>query len=852
MTRTLPLRVAPAPGEVIDSWLEAIADRYATPLGVVVHAVGLQGVDRRWGLVRLDRDRRDGVAERTGIDGAAIDRMTLSHYDGTALAIDYEAHRLKPSFPFGSRVCSRYCPQCLDESGGRWQLCWRLGWAFACTRHRCLLSDVCPKCGQHQRRTSPSSSLVPRLGRCATAMHDETRCGGDLTTADIIRFPPGHPVIDAQKTIFNVIADNHAGFGIYAHEPQAARSVLTDLKALTSRALMHASVHGLDSVEPQDLVSECANHYPPRQLQTLYRGNGPCIRAPALAVEAAVGMTAALTVLQAPSIGAAGDRARWLGGTPSGRRKTHSALLNSWARDSEVIAAILIKAQSPLLSAHLQVRCRSASPVPALAVCGRSRAQQRAARLPSLLWPAWSLRLTHRHLAFQNQCAALACATLLVGSTITARDAAVFIGSATNALTVRKTLAAMQRSPQWAGVCMAIVRLADYLDNNEAPIDYRRRRQADYSALLPERRWREMCWKTGALAGDGVKIAIVRSYLFEMITGMPARSAPYEFDAPDVRGLLTRIRNLPYALTPELAELLRYEAEQFLAANQIDEPLTWQPPARLLDGLDLPGPDPDAIDIVKLHRLVAKDSLSIGQIAKRLDTNLDTVRYLLGRRPVDTENRTAQNGSRSIAPIDRLRATLTPQTLNELYIGKKLGLSEIGRMYGVRGPTVKHVALLYQIPLRPQRSRPSTSWLIEQRVIKRRTADDIAAEIGYSASSIRNWCRESDLDAAAWRPAISPRPMTKRAALALINVALTRRSGWQRLQRFTRTLAYPTIAEAAEGIGVDENVLRRQIKQLEEDFGGQLLMRARSGLALRPTPLGGQISEAVRIAAPVT
>ncbi|WP_374227332.1 TniQ family protein [Streptomyces sp. AC512_CC834] len=44
------------------------------------------------------------------------------------------------------RAGSRFCPACLEETGGRWQVTWRLGWSFACIRHHVLLADRCPAC----------------------------------------------------------------------------------------------------------------------------------------------------------------------------------------------------------------------------------------------------------------------------------------------------------------------------------------------------------------------------------------------------------------------------------------------------------------------------------------------------------------------------------------------------------------------------------------------------------------------------------------------------------------------------------------------------------------------------------
>ncbi|KAA2253342.1 hypothetical protein F0L68_33275 [Solihabitans fulvus] len=47
---------------------------------------------------------------------------------------------------------TRACPRCLAESGGIWQLWWRLGIAAACIRHQMLLVDDCPTCALPLRR----------------------------------------------------------------------------------------------------------------------------------------------------------------------------------------------------------------------------------------------------------------------------------------------------------------------------------------------------------------------------------------------------------------------------------------------------------------------------------------------------------------------------------------------------------------------------------------------------------------------------------------------------------------------------------------------------------------------------
>jgi hypothetical protein len=92
--RGLPLRVAPAPGEAIDSWLEVTARRMDLPLGAVARALNLptatQPVWIRW----LSRDQLEAIEAATGVSSGIVEAMTLSVYNGTALQLDPDSHRL--------------------------------------------------------------------------------------------------------------------------------------------------------------------------------------------------------------------------------------------------------------------------------------------------------------------------------------------------------------------------------------------------------------------------------------------------------------------------------------------------------------------------------------------------------------------------------------------------------------------------------------------------------------------------------------------------------------------------------------------------------------------------------------
>ncbi|MBJ7337129.1 TniQ family protein [Mycolicibacterium sp.] len=147
--RQLPLQVEPLEGESLESWLEATALAAGLPTGALAAAGGLPTAARPSWRNWLSPTQTLALAAATGLPTSSLQAMTLSHYDGRALSLDPEWHRLDPTFPFGPLSWSRFCPECIRETAGRWQLAWRLGWSFACMHHNCLLVDACPECRDH-------------------------------------------------------------------------------------------------------------------------------------------------------------------------------------------------------------------------------------------------------------------------------------------------------------------------------------------------------------------------------------------------------------------------------------------------------------------------------------------------------------------------------------------------------------------------------------------------------------------------------------------------------------------------------------------------------------------------------
>lgn len=261
--RTLPIRLKPIPGEAIDSWLawlEALAHRNHTVQADLLAAVRPAtdqrhpSIQNRW-IIQMYAQETRAVSAATGIDQAAITAMTLSHYAERALRIDPKTQTISRTFPWGRGRGSRYCPHCLAETGGRWQLAWRLGWSFACLRHRCLLADTCPACRRAQRIFAHIGDAIPAPGRCALPRRDATgrapaRCGANLANRTVPTFSDDHLVLTAQQLIYNLMDTDRATFGVYRNNSVPSVDALADIRAVAARVLSYATHEDLETSSP--------------------------------------------------------------------------------------------------------------------------------------------------------------------------------------------------------------------------------------------------------------------------------------------------------------------------------------------------------------------------------------------------------------------------------------------------------------------------------------------------------------------------------------------------------------------------------------------------------------------------
>lgn len=838
--RTLPIRLAPLDGEALDSWLEALAHRSDAAWIDILHAVGL--TLGRFGtfpwIVNVPGPQVASISAAVEISAGTVRAMTLAHFDQTPLRTIARRPKVSRVFPWARASGSRYCPQCLAESDGRWQLTWRLGWSFACLTHACLLADVCPECVGMPRVRAIPAHYTPVPGHCARQVssgghQSQTRCGGSLTEAVTPQLSRDHPVLSAQATVDDIFRSGTADLGRYRSNPQPSLHALADIRHLAAHLLAKEKRSSIDEIVGLDQLGVS---YDPRHahIRSARRGDWGAEQwaiTPHASI-AAVGITAAVLAMSKPPTGAAQvTRARY------------------WAVRPMVEAVALGNVVRP--SDELRYRTNSVARSSHEMESRRIAALTR--RTPTMLWPAWSLRFALPRSAQRQLRPALSSFLLLVDTRLDLADAAALLNSRLHRHACSRVLQLLSNRTDWPETRIALGRLADYLVDHDTPIDYERRRQLNYAALLPDEVWSRICRDTCTPAGHPARARIVRYYLYERLSGRPVDDLPLAHVVGETH---TKVNNFPLYLTSDLACALAEYCRNFLADNDIsDEPPFWSPPTDVLAGMQLPGPDPESVDISTMVRLTGETCWSGTRIAAMLDTTLPVVRHL-SELSVDTVRspHDLPLTRRGRGGLKRARSALAPEDLAKLYWQDFRSLREIAAEVGVDGKIIKQLAREYGIEVRPPGQLPrqviDRDWLYEQYVVKRRTLQDIGIECGISPSNMARWAKRHSI------PLRSRGGISHRAHLAdqiaadtvpvLIRPALAGVGGWQRLERLAIAVQFHTLTAAARQLGAPGLV--GQIERIEAELGFRVLVRAQRGRAMQLTDDGRRVLAAVRTA----
>jgi hypothetical protein len=822
----------------------------------------LRGIPPDWTIL-LNEPLIVAITHASGLEERVVTGMTLAHFDSRAVSINFERRYVNRRVLWGRGRGSRFCPDCLRETGGRWQLSWRLGWAFACPHHGRLLADCCPQCERIPRQRPRSGRVVPRPGFCGNPAPYKGSsvsggCGFDLSHTRTLRLPAEHPALWAQERLMNVIETGTADFGLYALSSQPSRSALADIRAIGGRVLADLPEHDIRNLVPADIAEDHFTVEADSQL-ALRAVERPGFMAPPRAVSTAVAVSIALHVLGQPDIDRAGAEMRGL--LEAMREELWQispTSIDSWGRgQSPVLSGVNLAALAPSLRPSEHLRYRTPAVMPRLPKRTVREIAPRARKIPSMLWPSWTVRLTPDDGVYPRTLAPVLAASLLViDSKVRLEDAAELLGSVTDGIVISRILQMLDDQPHWPDTVIALIRLADHLDAAEVPIDYQRRRRLDYTQLLPHEHWRDICRRTGASPGNGLRERVVRCQLFQRISGLPAEAAPGHSRANEARFRAEAVR-FATIQTPDLALALAEEARTFLAAHRIhDEPVTWQPPVALLTGLNLPGPDPDRIDIAQLHQLVRQRMNPAQHAAETLGTSIEAIRLVLDEQPAPALPPTPTSARATGHIRLKARQEIPKDTFTRLYMDEHRSLQQIAERTGFSRQLLTALAREYDIPVRAghqdykPRGTIDRAWLIEQYVVHRRTLPDLARETGMSTANMARWAHIHKVPlrprgGGSHKAALQ---VTEQAAHtpAILRKALTSPFAWPRLERFAAASSYPTMREAAQALDINQPTLVIQINRLERDLGKALFERAERGRAMKLTPFGEKVVAAVR------
>lgn len=535
--RTLPLRLEVRDDESVDSWLEALSRRYGiSPRSMLA----LLGLDCKSDYIGTMAAKLDAAAWTSAERAARLPSGVLY----AAAGGDYSTVSALPS---GG---SRFCPRCLDETGGRWRLWWRLNWSVACTRHRLLLVERCPACASPQRTRVPGGKTPVDPATCTQSDKARGRCGADLTLARASAADDRQ--LEAQRWVTDQLEQ------LRGPDSQQAEQLFADLPIVVSWLARRAV--------PEDVA----------------RGRRGYRTVPAANARVTAGFLATARILLTGSDEEAIAAFQEVATTfpANGYRIPPPGMGHRrWRALGPVFPNRYLRAVDAALQTGDRLRTKSVIPTAARISTGPNG---RARMLPQLLWPEWTARLLPRAGFRTGQFrAALSASTLLPGAPARnhARIAAQLNPhlSSSSITTTMQGIADIDGEASLRPVLIAICRIADFLDEHGSLIDYQRRRQVTAAPIMTWERWRDMACGAEAHPGDNTptgRFLHAQRHLHQLLSGndFADPTHPLAFHGSADRA---RYHDFAATLTTVLRRAFYQEAERFLTMHEINEPVTW-------------------------------------------------------------------------------------------------------------------------------------------------------------------------------------------------------------------------------------------------------------------------------------
>lgn len=118
----------------------------------------------------------------------------------------------------------------------------------------------------------------------------------------------------------------------------------------------------------------------------------------------------------------------------------------------------------------------------------------------------------------------------------------------------------------------AIARLAALVDETGVVIDFARRRAIDYSGILPQDEWREICHRENVLPGSDHRWQSARAHLYALASGNRLARAPFADEAGFPT--LSELNKFRTGMPVGVSAALEASVTSFLRSQDTDEPVS--------------------------------------------------------------------------------------------------------------------------------------------------------------------------------------------------------------------------------------------------------------------------------------
>lgn len=500
-----------------------------------------------------------------------------------------------------------------------------------------------------------------------------------------------------------------------------------------------------------------------------------------------------------------------------------------------------------------RVRYGTTTATPVWPTLDQEAVQRRAANVPSMLWPGWTLRIltgppTGQRLAgFRRAAAAL---LLLPETNCTYQKAATLLGI--NPKYSWRTLTSVVVEQDRSALATILVLLARALDSHRSPIDYNRRRAifSEGEVTVDANIFRAYCRQHRRLF-SGSLLEQLRWYVRHLLLGAEPGSSS--------RSQAWHMRN-SHLIDSELRGFVHQQAEANLHSQGIHEPLLWEPPQSWLPQTAWPGLHPEDVCRRAVSEMLTRRQ-PIEDVCQAIDIREDQFRLYMEwanptQIPVPPEH--PKQPHRNTSPQKRQTPQwkrLPPDELHRLYITERKTTPQIAALVGCTSGTIGlHLEQAgierrrRKGPLRASDGALVTAeWLRRQYAELNRTTTEIAEELGCHNAYVGQLLRRAGIPTRPLFAVYSPLTGLGVQLSPAMQKVSKLRCHVRGLRHIIRLPGHQDIASACRTLGFTDKNVRYQLAQVEQAAGFLLFTRTRP---LRMTPDGAIfIAEAERLLA---